>query len=181
MSEWFNVSPFNLPPSEGWVVIYLLMAGAVLLGTYWLCAAIGAATDRARTPALAEPWDAGPYRTPAAPGSGLAIGQIPHERDLWTVAYMRGGVTGVAQVLAGRALAENCLVMDGALLKRTDAQPSDPLVAELMHQLPAGTMEPATVREAARAIAAHHALELEQHALIAWREHARCIERRARG
>ncbi len=69
----FDFWPFNLGPSEGWVFLYILMAGGVTAVTYWLCSAIGAALDRRPegAPDLAAAsgggGPSGVYRTPGLP------------------------------------------------------------------------------------------------------------------
>ncbi|HEU4731251.1 MAG TPA: hypothetical protein VFT22_25330, partial [Kofleriaceae bacterium] len=135
MSELFGFWPFNLPASEGWVFLYLVMAGGVLFFTHVLCIVIGAAFDRrSYAPAPPEPLGGGAYRTPgivARPGK-LAIGQIPHEDEVYVIAFMRGGTNAVAEVIAGRALGQGYLTRRGEALERAAVLPDG--VDPVMHR-----------------------------------------------
>ena len=80
----FDFWPFNLGPSEGWVVLYLLLSGGVTLTTYAVCSALGASLDRRPDglPDLAAAAPSGPggvYRTPgrAARHKRLHNGPLP--------------------------------------------------------------------------------------------------------
>src|SRR5262249_26153966 len=129
MSELFNFPPFNMPASEGWVFLYLMMAGGVLFFTHPACVMIGAALDRRATPEPAQPGSlgGGAYRSPGRVGhhDRLAIGTIPHEDEVYLIAYMRGGTNAVAEVLAGRAISEGYLVDQNGGLERAAVLPDD--------------------------------------------------------
>src|SRR5436190_14790624 len=114
MSSLFNFWPFNMGPTEGWVFLYLIMACVTMFIVNRVAAAIGEAADkRSEAASLASagddenPIQGDAYRTPGKVPSArrrLAVGTIPHDDDIWVIAYMRGGTEGVTELIVGSAI-----------------------------------------------------------------------------
>jgi len=164
MSHAFHVWPFNLGPSEGWVFIYLAMAATTIFVFNRVAAAVGVAIDRrneARAAATADasPIDGDAYRTPGrVTERRLAIGAIPGDDDVWLIAYLRGGVGGVAELLACKALDGGYLAADGDRIVRTEkpaGADAHPFVRELLAELGSGQSGSA-LRGAAKLVAMQH-------------------------
>ena len=132
--------PFNMAPSEGWAILYLVMASCVTVVTYWICAAIGRAGDRQQTTAA------------DAPHPRLTIGYIPRADEWWAIAYLRGGTTGVAQTLVGAAISEGRLVFDESTNEfRMGAGTGrlDPLMQQFLASVSQTPLTPTSVRTSA--------------------------------
>ena len=112
----WNFWPFNMGPTEGWAFLYILMAGLTMFVVNQVAKIIGAIADKRREAAAARaakveesPIQGDAYRTPGkvAPPRTLVIGNIPHDDDIWLIAYLRSGTDGVAQLLHGCRLAHD--------------------------------------------------------------------------
>jgi uncharacterized protein (TIGR04222 family) len=170
----FHFFPFDMPPSEGWVVIYLALALSVLGMTYVMCDMIGAAADRANAPHLTPLSLIGPggvYRTPPTPPhERLAIGHVPRPDEVWAIAYLRGKTKAVAEVLVSHAIAGGYLAPDpsGEKFNRTTApMPDDPILAGFVGE-PGGSARPAEeIRAEAVLYASALAAQLEADLVVA--------------
>ncbi|GAH61231.1 unnamed protein product, partial [marine sediment metagenome] len=128
--------PFNLPASEWWSVIYLLVSFAVTILTYRVTAAVGRWFDRQRTPAPDTQ-------------SQLTIGQMPQPHQWSAIAYLRGGTRAVAETLVGSAISDGNLVFDQATSQfqlGAGASRPDPLMAQFIASLGQGPLTPSVVR-----------------------------------
>src|SRR5690606_10696968 len=157
-------------PTEGWAAVFLVLAAIVMRVTTVIAKAIGAYFDQRQAAAAEErdlqvrPPGDGIYRTaPSMGGPRLTIGRIPHDDDVWLIAYLRGGINAVAEVIVSRALVEGFLVVDGQAFRRGDAEIADDtdlLVADFVRALPTDTPSPERVREMARDTARRHEYSL---------------------
>src|SRR5688572_19007492 len=117
-------------PTEGWAFLYLLMAAATMFIVNWIAKKIGEAADKKREAAAAQaagaenPIQGDAYRTPGkvTPSRTLAIGNIPHDDDVWVIAYMRSGANGVAELLVATAINDGWIVAKDGKLERTAKQ-----------------------------------------------------------
>jgi hypothetical protein len=145
MAEIFDFFPFDMPPGFGFVVVYLGIAGAVLLLATVVRNELARTFDEASAPKItAPPPTIGGYRA-AAPGGWappLAVGVLPRGEQLWTVAWLRAGNDGVTQALMANAAAEGWLssTEDGNFQVMAIAPPSDRVAAMFYDKL-RGTTE----------------------------------------
>jgi uncharacterized protein (TIGR04222 family) len=128
----FEFWPFDMPrgPSFLWFYAALVIASAV--GSWWLGRAFAEAIDRRPSDADPTPEGGGAYRQAAQPSrrKRLTLGSIPGADEVFAIAYLRGGTTGLAQALLCTATAAEWLVPgpDSSSVGLREAAPEDPLL-----------------------------------------------------
>lgn len=172
MSSAFDFWPFNIGPTEGWAVLYLLMAGGVMWISSRIADVVGAAADRKAmaeadaAAALAIDETAGDaYRTPGKVTSHrMGIGTLPKDDDVWRIAFLRKGVLGIAELVASLVVTDGYIVADGTKLKRgkqTIDEGAHPIVRDLVYSLGGNDeIQPTTLWEKAKDVAFRHQVEI---------------------
>jgi uncharacterized protein (TIGR04222 family) len=137
MAEIFDFFPFDMAPGFGFVVVYLLISAGILVLGRMVRNELARAADEAGAPKVtAPPPTIGGYRT-AAHGDWappLAMGVLPRGEQLWTVAWLRAGNTGVVEALMAHAGAAGWLTTtDGSTFSVTTPEPPTDRVAAAFH------------------------------------------------
>jgi uncharacterized protein (TIGR04222 family) len=113
----WDVWPFNVSSGPLFLLIYAGLSVAVLVLARLWTQVIGTASDghayaRARALAAKEassPSGLSAYRRPADPHQRFTMGTLPRGDELWAIAHLRAGDTGVSDLLLATALASGWL------------------------------------------------------------------------
>ncbi len=148
MHSVFDFYPFNLPVGGPFLHFFLFFSLGVTALVYFL--------RHKLAPELVDRVEGDGERTPGEAASPFAKGRIPHADALFTIAYLRGGVPAVANLLAPRAVGEGWLTPDqGDFDLHVNARPRSPLSRELFDLL--DTAETGnSVMDAAQSVAERH-------------------------
>lgn len=167
MNELYDVWPFNLDSGPEFLVLYALLS-LVAFGIGWFASELVASLiERTGGPHVAPTSTAaeslGAYRSSVGPAGPrpLARGTLPGPEDVWAIAWLRDGESGVAEALMAAAVASGWVRGNGtSLTVSSGSPPSDPILADFHTALSWIGDSYLGIRRAAKGIAQRYAPEL---------------------
>ena len=163
MNPLYDVWPFNTESGPAFLFLYAAFGIAGFFASLGLARFIG----RGRTPAPSAPPAQPPQPYRAAPHvvrERLRVGWVPQPDEYWAIAHLRGGASGVQEMLIVTAVAQGWLTQDGDSFRVSHAELGPGPLRTFYEKLTSAKLEKIAtqgVRNAALATANEHATAIE--------------------